>query len=189
MRNMAEAKRATTADELLHMPDDGFRYELVRGELRRMSPAGYRHGLVAANLLGALRPHVLREGLGHVCAAETGFVLARDPDHVRAPDVAFVSRDRSAPVGDPPTGFWPGAPDLAAEVVSPSDSFTEVQAKAFDWLDAGTRLVLVVDPEQRTVTIYRSRDDVRVLTECDSIDGKDVVPGWSVGVAELFRHD
>ena len=187
MRPMAETKRIATADELLRMPDDGCRYELVRGELRRMSPAGSRHGKVAMTLGAALHQHVQEHGLGEVYAAETGFIIATGPDTVRAPDVAFVGRERLLDP-EPPTGFWPGAPDLAAEVVSPSDAFTDVQRKVCAWLDAGTRTVLVVDPDERTVTVFRSRRDVDVLTEGDAIDGGDVVPGWSLPVATLFAR-
>jgi Uma2 family endonuclease len=176
--------RLATADELLHYPRDGWRYELVAGELRRMSPAGSSHGAVAMQLGILLAQHVSAQRLGRVFAAETGFVLARNPDTVRAPDVAFVRRERLG--AELPEGFWPGPPDLAAEVVSPGDSFTEVQEKALCWLDAGTRMVLVVDPQQRTATVYRSRADVTLLGGDDVIDGGDVVPGWRAKVAELF---
>ena len=185
MRPMAETKPTATADELLRMPDDGYRYELVRGELRRMSPAGYRHGVVAMRLGLALGLHVETENLGEVCAAETGFRL--DMDLVRAPDVAFVRRER-LDEHRTPTGYWPGAPDLAVEIVSPNDTFSRVQEKVFDWLDAGARMVLIADPRKRTVTEYRSRDDVRILTETSTIEGHDVVPGWTLPVERLFAR-
>jgi hypothetical protein len=103
------------------MPDDGFRYELVRGELRRMPPAGDEHGYLALEIASDLRNHVKANNLGRTDAAETGFKLASDPDTVRAPDVAFVRRERAEKVGRV-TGYWPGAPDLAVEVVSPNDT-------------------------------------------------------------------
>ena len=115
-----------TADELLLMKDDGFRYELVRGELRKMSPAGHRHGRIALNLTTPLDQFVRANQLGAVYAAETGFKLTADPDVVRAPDVAFVRRDRVEAVGET-GGFWPGAPDLAAEVLSPGETSGEVE--------------------------------------------------------------
>ena len=174
-----------TADDLLNMPDDGFRYELVRGELRKMAPAGYRHGRIAIKLSTRLDQHVTHHRLGVVCAAETGFKLATDPDVVRAPDVAFIRQERVDQVGDV-DGYWPGAPDLTVEVESPGDTYTDVQEKVFDWLEAGARMVVVVMPRRRTVTVYRSLTDIVMLTENDSLDGGDVVPGWNVPVRDIF---
>lgn len=174
-----------TAEELLSMPDDGFRYELVTGELRRMPPAGSEHGYVAINIGTSLNDHARTTGLGRVYAAETGFKLASDPDTVRAPDVAFVSRERVERAGRV-VGFWPGAPDVAVEVVSPGDTHAQVVEKALAWLEAGCRMVLAVDPERRTVTVYRSLEEIRMLTQDDVIDGADVVPGWKLPVADIF---
>ena len=174
-----------TADELLLMKDDGFRYELVRGELRKMSPAGHRHGRIALNLTGPLYQHVKTCDLGAVYAAETGFKLADDPDMVRAPDVAFIRRERVEAVGET-GGFWPGAPDLAVEVLSPGETSGEAADKIADWLDAGTRLVVAVDPESQTVNLYRPREDVRVLTIDDVLEGGDVVPDWTLPVRDIF---
>lgn len=174
-----------TADELLQMKEDGFRYELVRGELIKMSPAGHRHGRIALNLTTPLDQFVRQNQLGAVYAAETGFKLGADPDLVRAPDVAFIRRDRVQTVGET-EGFWPGAPDLAAEVLSPGETSSEVEEKIADWLEAGTRLVLVVDPENQTVTLHRSRRDVRVLTIDDVLEGGEVVPEWILPVRDIF---
>lgn len=174
-----------TADELLQMKDDGFRYELVRGELRKKSPAGHRHGRIALNLTGPLFLHVKRYDLGSGYAAGTGFELAADPDLVRAPDAAFIRAERVEAVGET-EGFWPGAPDLAAEVLSPGETSAEVEEKIADWLDAGTRLVLVVDPENQTVTLHRSRRDVRVLTIDDVLEGGEVVTDWALPVRDIF---
>ncbi len=124
--------RHTTAEELLRMPDDGFRYELVGGELRKIAPAGNKHGYVTMNLSGPLHRHVKANKLGQVYAAETGFLLARDPDTVRAPDAAFVRQARLDETGEV-EGYWPGVPDLAFEVISPSDTHTEVVEKALAW--------------------------------------------------------
>ncbi|MDQ3458220.1 MAG: Uma2 family endonuclease [Deinococcota bacterium] len=174
-----------TAEDLLRMPDDGFRYELVRGELRKMAPAGHEHGGIVMNVSTPLDQHVRANDLGRVYAAETGFKLASNPDVVRAPDVAFVSRKRLEEAGDT-EGYWPGAPDLAVEVISPGDSYTEVEEKVVDWLEAGTHMVAVVNPRKRLITVYRSLSEVAVLTAEDSLDGGDVVPGWRVPVASLF---
>ena len=174
-----------TADDLLHMPDDGWRYELVRGVLRKMTPAGGKHGRTAMNLSTPLDVHVREHNLGAVYAAETGFVLASDPDTVRAPDVSFVRRERIEEVGDVES-FIPGAPDLAAEVVSPGDSDKELAEKVADWLAAGTRMVIVINPRRRTTTVHRSLTAIRLLTEADQLDGADVVPGWTLPVRQLF---
>lgn len=174
-----------TADELLRLPDDGFRYELVDGKLRKTTPAGGQHGRIAMRVGRLLANHVEENGLGVVYAAETGFRLTSAPDTVRAPDAAYVGRERAAGLEEV-QGYVPGAPDMAVEVVSPGDGYSEVVEKAFYWLDAGTRLVVVVDPRRRNVTLYRSRDDIRVLAEDAVLDGSDVVPGWSVSVRELF---
>jgi Uma2 family endonuclease len=182
---MATTTQLMTAEDLLRTPDDGFRYELVRGELRKMAAAGHRHGRIAINMTTPLDQFVRGQNLGIVYAAETGFRLASDPDTVRAPDVAFVRRERVEAVGDT-EGYWPGAPDLAVEVVSPSDTYAEVEEKILAWIDAGTRMVIVVNPRKRSVTVYRSRSDIVVLSENDVLDAGDVVPGWTMPVRHVF---
>lgn len=177
--------RPSTAEELLGMPEDGFRYELVRGELRRMSPAGRHHGKVAARILVILAKHVDACDLGVIFAAETGFWIEQRPDTVRAPDVAFIGRERAAAL-EGEDGYAQTWPDLAVEVVSPTDRRAEVAEKAAAWLDAGTRMVLVVDPSRRTAAVYSPHEDVRVLTEEDFVEGGAVVPGWRVQVKEFF---
>lgn len=177
--------KLVTAAELLRMPDDGLRRELIHGEVRTMSPAGHQHGRIALLIASSLLQHVQAHQLGRVYAAETGFKLASNPDHVRAPDAAFVRSERVAAVADV-EGFFPGAPDLAIEVISPSDTFAEVEEKVFDWLQAGTRAVIVVNPKQRSVTLYRSFGEVRVLAGEERLGVEDVVPGWSLPVKDLF---
>jgi len=134
---------------------------------------------------GPLDNHVTANKLGAVYAAETGFLISSDPDTVRAPDVAFVSQRRLDEIGDV-EGYWPGAPDLVVEVISPSDTHTEVEEKVFEWLGAGALMVVVVNPRKRSVTVYRSLVDIRVLTESDRLDGGDVVPGWTMPVKDIF---
>jgi Uma2 family endonuclease len=182
---MAVVRQQVTADELLHMPDDGFRYELVKGELRRMNPAGSVHGRVTMSVAWRLARYVEENQLGTVYASETGFRLASDPDTVRAPDVAFVSRARVEMVGEV-EGFWPEPPDLAVEVVSPGDSYAEVEEKVFAWLGAGTKMVVVVNPRQRSATVYKSPTDITALAEADVLHGGDVVPGFELAVGEIF---
>jgi Uma2 family endonuclease len=181
---MSTVIQPTSAEELLRIPDDGFRYELVRGELRRTALAGGLHGIVAMQATLPLAQHVEANELGVVLAAGTGFKLATNPDTVRAPDAAFISRERIEQLGIP-EDYWPGAPDLAVEVVSPSDTYTEVEEKVIEWLSAGTRMVIVADPRKRTVTVYRG-SKVTFLTERDVLSGEDVVPGWTVAVKDLF---
>jgi Uma2 family endonuclease len=180
---MATTISTFTAEQLLAKPSDGWRYELVNGELRRMSRAGEEHGRIAMNLGARLWQIVREQKLGVVYTAETGFLLRRNPDTVRAPDVAFIkgSRQRAA------EGFFPGAPDLAVEVVSPSDSYFEVEEKVFEWLGAGCGVVLVVSPRKRVIAIYRGREDIRRLSETDTLDLSFVIAGFSVAVRDLFE--
>lgn len=166
-----------TAEELLrlHVPDR--RTELVRGRLVVREPAGGRHGLVAMNLALRLGAHVERTNAGQLFAAETGFTLFRGPDTVRAPDIALVRRER---LPDPiTTGFPELAPDLVVEVLSPGDRPGETLAKVGDWLEAGALLVWVIDPERRIARVYRPDGTESRITEVDSLDGEDVVPGFS----------
>lgn len=177
--------RTMTADELLRMPDDGFRYELVRGELRKMSPSGHEHGRVAMNFGWRLAEHVQSKSLGAVYAAETGFLLSSNPDTVRAPDAAFVSRRRLEAIGGA-EGYWPGPPDLAVEVISPGDTYAEVEEKAIVWLEAGTSMVIVLNPRKRTATVYRALTEITILNESATLDVEDVVPGFKVVVKDFF---
>jgi Uma2 family endonuclease len=174
-----------TADELLHMPDDGMRRELVLGELRMMPPPGFQHGLVAARIGSELAAHADATGCGVTVAAETGFLLHIDPDTVRAPDAAFVAQNRVDAVGNT-TKYFRGAPDLALEVVSPDDSAREVKEKAQAWLIAGTTAVLVLDPADQTATIYRSHRHPQIHTGSDTLDLSDAVPGFKPALSCIF---
>lgn len=172
-----------TADELLALGDIG-RSELIRGELVRMSPSGFEHATVAAEICALLRDYVRKEKLGLVTTAEGGFRIAQDPDTVRAPDVGFVTAVRLPSA--PRRGFFEGAPDLAVEVISPDDRWSEVVAKANAWLTSGCRMVWVVDPPNRTVTVYEPELPVTVLREDEKLDGGTVVPGFAASVRDLF---
>ena len=176
---------AMTAEELLRLPAGDRRLELIAGELREMAPAGAEHGAVAAWILTRIASGAATSGAGTVFAAETGFVLSRAPDTVRAPDAAFVTQERVEAAGRV-LGYWPGPPDLAVEVVSPGDSFSEVHEKALAWLRAGARVVLVADPPTCHVTVYRSPSDVRVLAGDDPVDCTDLVPGFAPAASTLF---
>lgn len=172
--------RLFTAEELLRLPDDGSQYELVQGELKKMSPSGLEHGRIAARIAIHLGAHVRQHRLGEVYIAEAGFVLTREPDTVRAPDVSFVRTDRVISS----SGFMPGAPDLSVEVISPSDLVTDVNRKTKQYLDAGTRAVIVVDPENRIVHVHRASGPESV-TDVLAVD--DVVPGWKMPLSEIFE--
>jgi len=183
---MAVEPKLMTAEELLRLPSDGQRHELVRGKLRTMSPPGFEHGGLTIAFGGSLDRHVRTHRLGQV-VGEVGFQLTTDPDTVRAPDVAFVRRERLPE--SPVRGYWPGAPDLVVEVISPNDLYTEVDEKVAEWLEHGVRLVFVVNPRRRTVAVHRPGRPVRILGMDDVLDGGDVVPGWTLAVRDLFDQD
>jgi Uma2 family endonuclease len=179
-----QAQDLMTAEDLLQLPPEA-RYELVKGVLVDMSPPpGYEHGLTTMRLALRLGAFVEAEGLGRVFAAETGFRLARDPDTVRAADVAFVTKGRLPPTA--PRGYADMAPDLVAEVVSPGDDAERVQAKVRDWLEAGARLAVIVYPGARQVVVYRSLREATVLTDADTLTAPDLLPGFALAVADLF---
>jgi Uma2 family endonuclease len=184
--NMSTAT-LVTADELLVMPTGmGKRYELVLGELRVMSPSGWRHGQVVSNLSTLLHSYIRDHDFGRGFGAETGFLLTRNPDTVRAPDFAFIAK-KNIPKDDPSEAFWPGAPDLAVEVLSPGDTTREVNEKVDAWLSAGSAAVWIIDPLGETVAIHRSRTDIQIRTVGETLEGGSVVPGFSCPVDELFR--
>ena len=182
---MITATTLMTADELLAMPDDGFhRYELVQGELITMAPAGGEHGAIGSRTCRRIGNFVEANDLGEVFNSDTGFIISTDPDTVRCPDVSFVRKERIIADGIP-KGFMQGAPDLAVEVISPSDSYSEVAEKAAQLLEAGTQLVALIDPRTRTVSLHYDGEIDR-LGEGDTLTLGDVVPGFECGVGELF---
>jgi Uma2 family endonuclease len=182
---MSATTQLMTADELLKLPRGRFRYELVKGELRTMSPAGSEHGAIVVNVTVLLAQHVRANNLGVIFGAETGFKIAENPDTVLAPNVAFISRER-IPESGIPKKYWPGAPDLAVEVLSPGDTAREVEVKVGQWLTAGARLVLTVNPQHKSVTVQRAPKDSHTLSEHDELDGEGVVAGFRCKVSEIF---
>lgn len=173
-----------TADQLFQFhPKE--RSELVAGELRMMSPAGWKHGKIVHRLQMILGNYVDEHDLGDVFGAETGFLISRDPDTVRGPDVAFISRE-NLPGKEPAQAYWPGSPDLAVEVLSPGDKTGEVDEKIEDWIQAGIKLLWIVDPKLRTITVYRSLTDVATKTAVDILEGEHVVPGFRCLVSDIF---
>lgn len=178
------AKMFITAEEVEKMSEDDFFSELVKGELVQMSPPGLLHGIIASKIDSILRNYVTSHDLGLVCVGDVGFILSRKPDTVRAPDVAFISKERLP--SEIPVGFFEGAPDLAVEVVSPSDTSEEIEAKVIDYLKSGVRMIWVVYPKNQTVAVYTSLLDVKVLTKADTLTGGEVLAGFSCGVAQIF---
>ena len=173
-----------TLEDFYALPEDGLKHELQAGLLVSEPPTGFRHGRMVLDLGSLLRQHVREYDLG-VATGESGYLLARSPATVRGPDIAFVSKSRLEGIDDSVTAF-PGAPDLVIEVLSPSNTPAAMHAKIADYLAAGTRLVWVVDCDSRTVTEYEKLLEPRSLGVDDRLDGRDVVPGFSVAVADVF---
>jgi Uma2 family endonuclease len=178
-------RKLITAEEFSRMPDppDGSQQELMRGVIITMPSPGFRHGLCCSKVARRLGGYVEANGLGSVCCNYTGFIIERDPDTVRGPDLSFWSKERLTTV---PVGYPEVPPDLVVEVVSPSDHFSRIQTKLRHYLETGVRMVWIADPDDRTIAVYRADRSVRVLGEQDTLTGEEVVPGFSCRVAELF---
>ncbi len=181
---MATTKPSATIKDLEQLCDSERRFDLIRGELIEMAPAGGVHGEITAGIIGRLWAHVTENDLGRVYTSETGFVLAREPDVVLGPDAAFVRRER---VPERQRGFYVVAPDLTVKVMVPNDSYHYVHGKVMEYLDAGVRLVWIVDPDRQRIAVYRADRSGQILTSEDTLDGADVLPGFSVPVARIFE--
>jgi len=187
---MSTTTRLVTADELLVMPHrdehgNDCRLELIRGEVKIMSPTGLTHGILCTIVGAALYSFVRANNLGIVCGAETGFVVERDPDSVIAADAAFISRERLAMVENREK-FGPSAPDLAVEVLSPGNKAKEINEKIALYFAAGSRAVWVINPRRRTAAVYTSPSEFHTLSEQDTLGGGDVLPGFELKLSELF---
>lgn len=178
-------KQTLTAEEFAALDLGDARSELIEGVIHTMPPTFEDHGKYTMRLSILLGHYVLTHHLGEMYAAETGFLLARNPDTVRAPDIAFIQRDR-LPSPQPKPRWVPVIPDLVAEVASSGDRPAEIRRKAAMWMDAGVRLVWVVLPGERIVEVYRAGAAVARLGDTDMLDGADVVPGFSTPVAAIF---
>ena len=182
---MSDTTHLVTAEELEKFPDDDYRYELVEGRVIRLSPVGVVHGRSVMRLGARLIGHVDAGHLGLV-VTEVGFRLASSPDTVRAPDLAFIRRDR-LPAGPLPRGFWSGPPDLAVEVLSPDDRPSDIRTKVAEYLERGVPLVVVIDPDERTVNVHRPSASAVNLGLADVLDLDDVVPGFRCAVRDIFE--
>lgn len=187
---MSTTTRLITADELLvmsHRDEHGndCRLELIRGEVKRMSPTGRLHGKICLKLGAALFDFIESNDLGEALGAETGFTVEHDPDSVLGADIAFVSKERLQDAGDADK-FLPFAPDLAVEVLSPGNRPGEMNEKISLYFGAGALQVWVVNPQRRTVAVYSSPTEVRILGEQETLEGGDVLPGFSYDLSKLF---
>ena len=178
-------EKTMTADDLLRLDSEGVRGELIRGALCETMPTGVRHGKVVVNLAILLGGFIKPRRLGWVLASDVGFLLERNPDTVREPDIAYISA-HNLPLDAEVTGYYVGAPDLAVEVFSPNDSPREVNDKARMWISFGVPLVWVVNPDTRSVDAHRPNLTLLTLTEDDTLDGGNVLPGFTCPVRDLF---
>jgi Uma2 family endonuclease len=181
--DMLQRASPITADQLLRMPDDDCRTELVRGRLITLPPPGAKHGVLVTRISRALASHVERHSLG-IVLVESGYRLASEPDTVRGPDVSFIATHRL--VREPPDGYWKGAPDLAVEIVSPGERSRDVERKVREYLTGGARVVWVVHPRTRTLTRHPGGGTAERLSEHDTLFEPDVLAGFRYELAKLF---
>ena len=181
---MTADEKLMTADDLSRLPRGRERHELVRGVLRTMPLATWPEGIAGQNFIDSLRAHV-PQSRPNAVMTRVGFQLSWAPDTVRAPDVAFLSPRRLREVEDV-QGYIPGAPDLAVEVVSPTDLYLDVDDTIAEWLEHGTQVVFVVNPRRKVVAVHRPGQPVMTLGMDDTLTAEDVIPGWSLAVRDLF---
>jgi len=183
---MATTRVVTTAEELALLPDDGWQYELIEGELRRMAAAGGDASNFALRIGSRLIVEGEQRGFGRAFGADGGFFFGRDPDTVMAPDAAFVLTEHLPPARDQ-RGYMPVVPDLAVEVVSPTDRRRDVDEKVTRYLAAGVRLVWVAWPDERLVVVHALGQPPRELSNGDVLDGGAILPEFRLPVSDIFR--
>jgi Uma2 family endonuclease len=182
---MATAEKLLTAEEFKQLPDDGKRYELIDGELREMVPTVNWHGEVESNLTALLHMYVRSHGLGRVSCGEVMYIVRRHPDRVRAADIAFLCQERVSSL-EARQHIMEITPDLVVEILSTHDTIAAISDRIDDWLGAGVRLLWIVDPFRRTVTIYQPERDPTLLGAHATLEGEAVLPGFRCPVAEMF---
>ena len=180
---MSTTTHLMTAEELIRLPHDQHRYELVKGELLTMSPSGAKHGAVTMNLSVLLATYIKLHKLGVAFGAETGFKLEHDPDTVLAPDIGFIRRER---LGSLPSGYLEMSPDLAVEVISTTKTKSKVEKKTTQWLSFGVRSVWLVNCQNRTVEVVSANGSKKQFSESDELVDENVVPGFRVSISEIF---
>ena len=188
MLEMKTSPALMTAEELMELPHgEGFRYELINGELITMPASGFPHGRTAMRLSAPLAQFILDHGLGEVFTAETGYKLTSNPDTVLAPDFSFLAKERIEETGQL-EGFWPGAPDLAVEVLSPSDRPGMVKTRISNWFGYGVKQLWIANPKKRTVTVYRSPSDSITFSGSDELEAQDILPGFRLSLERIFGN-
>lgn len=184
MKTLAEDE-TWTEEKLLSLPDDGNKYELVGGKLV-MTPAGIEHERIGARLIGALERIVREKKLGIVCGSSAGYWMKGG--NLRSPDISFIAKERLQGLKRAPKGFFSGSPDLAIEILSPSDTVESIHEKIVEYFENGTKLAWVVNPEEQIVLVYHSPQPDSLLRAGDSLDGESLIPGFSFPVSELFTE-
>ncbi|ODS30021.1 MAG: hypothetical protein SCARUB_04876 [Candidatus Scalindua rubra] len=179
------AHKEWTEESLMSLPDNGNKYELVKGKLK-MNPAGFEHESIGLRLGGALERFVRENKLGIVCGSSAGYWMKSG--NFRSPDVSFVGKDRLKGFKRLPKGFLKGAPNLAVEILSPSDTVEELHEKVVEYFDNGSQLVWVVNPEEQIVLVYHSQQPEKLLRKGDNLDGENIVSGFSLPVSDLFTE-
>lgn len=182
----ASEPKVWTDAEFMALPQDGHRYELVNGELIDVGNSGMEHGWFASNLMIVLGGFVRTHKLGVMCDSSTAFAMKNG--NRRSPDVSFVAKERLQGLRRLPKGFFQGAPDLAVEVLSPSNTVEEIHNKIVEYFENGTRLVWVIHPDEQYVLVYHSPSPDRLLRPQDVLEGETVIPGFSLAVSKLFEE-
>lgn len=175
-----------TDEEFMALPDNGDRYEIVDGELKVVGNSGMLHGHIASVLIFFLSGLIRTHRLGVICDSSTAFKMKSG--NKRSPDVSFVSKDRLKGLKKLPKGFFEGAPDLAVEVISPSNTFDEIHQKIVEYFESGSRLVWVINPDEETVLVYRGATPDRLLKKTDFLEGEEVIEGFRLAIAELLTE-
>ena len=182
----APEKKVWTDEAFMALPDDGHRYEIVNGELIDMGNSGALHGYIAIVLSSALFSVVMSKKLGALLDSSTAFKMKNG--NKRSPNISFFAKERLQGITELPTGFLEGAPDLAVEVLSPGNTVEEIHEKLVEYFENGARLAWVIHPTEHYLLVYRSAvEPDRLLKSTDSLDGEDVIPGFTLPVADLFQ--